>query len=111
MGGARITVMTTFPGVHAGPVRAAGMGFWCVRTHGLSTCTCGFELSGLDLGHGGISFHSALRRKLSPQVGPLAIGWDIEPVCQRILRQGPGTKEELADYIPRDFRRDLGKAR
>lgn len=44
-------------------------------------------------------------------VGPLAIGWDIEPVCQRILRQGPSIKEEPVSYVLRDFREDLGKAR
>lgn len=75
MGGALTapTVTTAFPRVHAGPVRAAVMRFWCGRAHGLSTCMCGFELLVLDQGHGRISFHSALRRKLSPQWGHLPL--------------------------------------
>lgn len=75
MGGALIapTVMTTFLRVRAGPARAAVMRFRCGCAHGLSTCMCGFGLSGLDLGHGRISFHLALRRKLSPQWGHLPL--------------------------------------
>lgn len=34
-----------------------------------------------NMGHSKIWFHLALRRKLSPTIGPLAIGWAVEPVC------------------------------
>lgn len=62
--------------------RLLGWGFGaCTRV----SCLCAhvaLHTWAQDVGRGEIWFHSALRRKLDRMVGPLAVGWAVEPVCQ-----------------------------
>lgn len=64
-------------------------------------CTC-LDLSSWapGVGHSKICFPSALRRKLSPTVGPVATGWATEPVCLRMLMQEPVRgKDQEATFL------------
>lgn len=96
------TTISTFLGVSA---KASGFG-WVTVVCGqgkVSVHACAWVVPcahvalsswAQDIGHNKISVLSALRGKLSPMIGPLAIGWAIETVCREFSCRDWASRED-----------------